>query len=245
MAITPLPSRLWGSAANRSPPGERCQGTSGRRVTALLVSPTGASYLFDPCEPTEMVPAAGSWRFWPWWSASRLRWSLRSAATSPRSARRAAYQSFDGLAQLKSAPGFLLRGGIWLPLNFSVEAEATFATPKAKARRHGTSYRALFLSLLYNIPVGRSNWFYLKAGGGSNSYAGNRYDECPTTGGDVIRREHGVRQSGVLAGGARVRLGLTPTLLARGEAVFPVTSRARTATVARPQTLTNFGSTSA
>ena len=34
------------------------------------------------------------------------------------------YQSFDGLARLKSAPGFLLRGGVWLPLNFSVEAEA-------------------------------------------------------------------------------------------------------------------------
>ena len=95
------------------------------------------------------------------------------------------FQSFDALDSLKSAPGFLLRGGIWLPLNFSVEGEATFATPKAKTDDVGTSYRAFFLSLLYNIPVGRSNWFYLKAGGGTNSYAGNRYDECPPIGGDT------------------------------------------------------------
>ena len=57
--------------------------------------------------------------------------------------------------------------------------------------------------MLYNIPVGRSNWFYLKAGGGSNSYAGNRYDKCPN--GWPDRREHRVRQAGVLAGGAGFR----------------------------------------
>src|SRR5262245_61997346 len=130
------------------------------------------------------------------------------------------YQSFDGLAGLKSAPGFLLRGGLWLPLNFSVEGEAAFATPKAKADDIGTSYRALFLSLLYNIPVGRSNWFYLKGGGGSNSYAGNRYDECPPPGGDTPIANTACGRSGVLSGGGGFRIGLTPTLLARGEAII-------------------------
>ena len=151
------------------------------------------------------------------------------------------YQSFDGLAQLKSAPGFLLRGGIWLPLNFSVEAEATFATPKAKADDIGTSYRALFLSLLYNIPVGRSNWLYLKAGGGSNSYAGNRYDECPPPGGDVSGANTACGRSGVLAGGAGVRLGLTPTLLARGEAVLSGYKSSPDCDSCSTQTLSNFG----
>jgi outer membrane protein OmpA-like peptidoglycan-associated protein len=155
------------------------------------------------------------------------------------------YQSFDSLALLKSAPGFLLRGGLWLPMNFSVEAEATFATPKAKADDIGTSYRALFLSLLYNIPVGRSNWFYLKAGGGSNSYAGNRYDKCPERGGLEPVANTACGKAGVLAGGAGFRLGLTPILLARGEAVIsgyksnppPACDTCSTSS----KTLTNFG----
>jgi hypothetical protein len=61
------------------------------------------------------------------------------------------YQSFDGSAKLKSAPGFLLRGGLWLPINFSVEGEAAFAKPKAEADDVGTDYKAFTLSLLYNI----------------------------------------------------------------------------------------------
>src|SRR4026208_1895653 len=77
----------------------------------------------------------------------------------------AVYQSFDGSAKLKSAPGFLLRGGLWLPINFAAEGEAASAKPKAEADAAGTDYKSFTLSLLYNIPVGRTNWFYLKAGG--------------------------------------------------------------------------------
>ena len=83
---------------------------SGGGVTALLVSPTGASYLFDPCEPTEMVPAAGR----------RVLLALVVCVASPLAAQQrhylaeigaaGSYQSFDSLAQLKGAPGVLLRG---------------------------------------------------------------------------------------------------------------------------------------
>jgi outer membrane protein OmpA-like peptidoglycan-associated protein len=154
------------------------------------------------------------------------------------------YQSFDSLAGLKSAPGWLLRGGVWLPLNFSVEGEYTSATPKAKADDVGTSYHALFLSLLYNIPVGRSNWFYLKAGGGSNSYAGNRYDECPPPGGPTPGANTACGRAGALAGGAGFRVGITPILFARGEALISgYKSTAKGCDTACPsdKTLTNFG----
>src|SRR3954447_864582 len=77
VASTPFISRLWG------PPRivvrlERDAKGLGCGVTALLVSPPGAAYLFDPCEPTEMAPVAGGWRFWLWRSASRPRSSPRS-----------------------------------------------------------------------------------------------------------------------------------------------------------------------
>ena len=141
----------------------------------------------------------------------------------------AVYQSFDGSAKLKSAPGFLLRGGLWLPINFSVEGEAAFAKPKAEADAAGTDYKAFTLSLLYNIPVGRTNWFYLKAGGGSNKYGsdcpGDQEPTAPTACGN----------SGVFAGGAGFRVGLGPTLMARGEALLSSLKSKNSST------LTNFG----
>jgi outer membrane protein OmpA-like peptidoglycan-associated protein len=151
------------------------------------------------------------------------------------------YQSFDGLAKLKSAPGFLLRGGLWLPLNFSVEAEATLGKPKAEVDDIGTDYKALFLSLLYNIPVGRRNWFYLKAGGGSNSYGGNRYgSDCP--GGNDPTAPTACGKSGVLVGGAGFRASITPILLARAEAVLSgYKSDPESCADCSTKTLTNFG----
>ena len=119
----------------------------------------------------------------------------------------AVYQSFDGSAKLKSAPGFLLRGGLWLPINFSVEGEAAFAKPKAESADVGTDYKAFTLSLLYNIPVGRTNWFYLKAGGGSNKYG----SDCPSDQEPTAPTACG--NSGVFAGGAGFRVGLGPTLM--------------------------------
>ncbi len=129
------------------------------------------------------------------------------------------FQSFDSDAKLKSAPGFLLRGGVWLPLNFSVEVEADFAKPKGETDDIGTDYRNYALSLLYNIPVGRSNWFYLKAGGGSSKYGGNRYgSDCPGQNDPTAPTACG--KAGVLLGGVGFRAGLTSTLLARGEGVL-------------------------
>src|SRR3954466_10740615 len=88
-----------------------------------------------------------------------------------------AFQSFASDAQLSSGVGGLVRGGVWLPLNFSVEGEAAFTNPKAKTTDEGVKVTSLTLAALYNIPIGNRNWFYLKAGGGAVKYGG----DCPTT----------------------------------------------------------------
>src|SRR5512141_1065246 len=65
-----------------------------------------------------------------------------------------AYQSFDGATDLGGAPGGVGRLGVWLPLNFAVEAEGAFASPKAKATDEGVSVKTFGVSALYNILIG-------------------------------------------------------------------------------------------
>jgi outer membrane protein OmpA-like peptidoglycan-associated protein len=138
----------------------------------------------------------------------------------------AAYQSFDGLADLKSAAGGLFRAGVWLPLNFSVEGEAEFASPKDEGSDEGVSFKYFGASLLYNIPVGRNNWLHLKVGGGSNKF--------PDCGAPAPTRI--CNSAGTLTGGAGFRVGITPVLLARADMLL-----SRYKNKERTQNLTNFG----
>jgi outer membrane protein OmpA-like peptidoglycan-associated protein len=124
------------------------------------------------------------------------------------------YQSFDSDADLSGGIGGLGRIGLWLPLNFSVEAEGAFSSPSAKATDEGVDVRTLDLALLYNIPVGNTNWFYLKAGGGTTRY-NSSLEDCPATSSPVI-----CGTPNALLGGLGFRAGLSPTLLARGEALI-------------------------
>jgi len=124
-----------------------------------------------------------------------------------------AYQSFDSNTQLDGAAGGLGRLGIWLPLNFSVEVEGAFSSPNSKSGAQSVSVKAFAASALYNIPIGLRNSFYLKAGGGTSKYGSN----CPAVAspGDPI-----CGSSGTLQGGAGVRVGVTPTVMVRGEGLF-------------------------
>jgi outer membrane protein OmpA-like peptidoglycan-associated protein len=137
-----------------------------------------------------------------------------------------AYQSFAGQANLKSAAGGLFRAGVWLPLNFSVEGEAEFASPKNEGTDKGISFKYFGAALLYNIPVGRNNWFHLKIGGGSNKF--------PDCGAPAPTQICG--SAGTLSGGAGFRVGITPVLLARGDMLLTRYKNAE-----HTQNLTNFG----
>ena len=151
-----------------------------------------------------------------------------------------AYQSFDSDAKLKSAPGFLLRGGIWLPVNFSAELEATLAKPKSEATDAGTDFKNYSASLLYNIPVGRSNWFYLKTGFGSLRFGSDCPDPADTT---VTTPPTACGKAGEFHGGAGFRVGLSPVIFARGEALISgYKSSGKGCNPDCPdKTLTNFG----
>jgi outer membrane protein OmpA-like peptidoglycan-associated protein len=121
-----------------------------------------------------------------------------------------AYQSFDKDAELGGTAGGVGRLGVWLPLNLSLEAEGSFASAHTKSTDIGVKVRTFSGSLLYNIPVGSSSTVYLKAGLGSTKYGGG---DCP--GGRVI-----CGTSGAFLGGAGVRVGVTPTIMIRGEGLW-------------------------
>ena len=121
--------------------------------------------------------------------------------------------SFDNATDLGSAPGGLLRLGVWLPYNFSVEGEAAFASPKAEAADVSVKVRTVGVSALYNVPVGELSSAYLKLGVGSTTYGG----DCPTvsTPGSTI-----CGSSGALLLGAGVRFAVTQMIAIRGEGVY-------------------------
>src|SRR4051812_20496667 len=83
------------------------------------------------------------------------------------------YQSFGDTTKLGSAGGGLARLGLWLPLNFSLEAEGSVASAD------GISVKTAFGSVLYNLLLGSSTWGYLKAGIGGTRYGGSG-DACLT-----------------------------------------------------------------
>ena len=145
-----------------------------------------------------------------------------------------AYQSFgdSAITDLKGALGALGRIGIWLPLNFSLEAEGSIGTPKTKSANASVKVKSGYGSLLYNLPLGSKSWGYSKMG-----YGGTRYADPGNCLGAIIC---GNTSSFVL--GLGVRVGLTPVLMVRGEtAIYP--NKGTTTLSGVPETVkfTNYG----
>lgn len=139
----------------------------------------------------------------------------------------AVYQSFDSVTKLNSAIGGVGRVGVWLPYNFSVEAEASLAGPHTNDTDDRVGTRTVVASLLYNILIGQNNWVHLRAGGGSTKFG----DPCPTDVAPVVI----CASSPALVAGAGVRVGVSPVLLFRGDALL-TRNRSR-----REENFTNFG----
>jgi outer membrane protein OmpA-like peptidoglycan-associated protein len=117
-----------------------------------------------------------------------------------------AYQSFGQPAELDGTLGGLGRIGVWLPLNFSVEAEGSTSSPKARTTEEGIKVRSLSASVLYNLLVGSRSWAYAKVGAGTT-----RYGETPCIG-PVICGSNNPPHAGL-----GFRFALSPLVLARIE----------------------------
>jgi outer membrane protein OmpA-like peptidoglycan-associated protein len=145
-----------------------------------------------------------------------------------------AYHSFGDSTDLKSAVGGLVRLGVWLPLNISVEGEASFASPKSKTRDEGVSVKQYSISALYNVLLGSRSSAYGKLGVGTTRYG---KDPC------VARVICGKAYPVML--GLGFRLGLTPLLMLRGEGVADFSKTNTPAvpplTPARKVSFTNVG----
>jgi OmpA-OmpF porin, OOP family len=140
-----------------------------------------------------------------------------------------AYESFDNELELDGAAGGIGRLGIWLPLNFSLEAEGLFASPKTTGGSNSVSVRNLGVYGLYNIPVGGSSFGFLKAGAGSTNY------DCPA---NATRLACG--SSTALVGGAGFRIAITPLVMVRADGLLLRNRSAERGTV-KAQTIMNYG----
>jgi outer membrane protein OmpA-like peptidoglycan-associated protein len=142
-----------------------------------------------------------------------------------------AYQSFDSDTKLNGAAGGIGRIGVWLPLNFSVELEGSFASPKTQTADVGVSVKTFAASALYNFLVGSASSVYLRLGGGSTKYGG----DCPTVATQII-----CGSSGALLGGVGVRAAINPLLMVRGEGIFNH-NRTKGEGSREPVSISNFG----
>ncbi|HEU5304615.1 MAG TPA: OmpA family protein [Gemmatimonadales bacterium] len=123
-----------------------------------------------------------------------------------------AYQSFGSTTDLGGAVGGLGRLGLWLPLNFSVEAEGSIASPKAETANVDVKVKTGSVSLLYNVLFGPGSSGYAKFGIGGTRYGG----DCATPGARICGT------TTTLVGGVGVRVGLTPVVMLRAEgAIHP------------------------
>lgn len=144
-----------------------------------------------------------------------------------------AYQSFDNATDLGSAAGGVGRIGVWLPLNFSVEVEGGFTSPKTQTTSTGVSVKTFGASALYNILIGSNNSFYLKAGAGSTKYGGS----CPA----VASADAPIcGSSGALLAGAGFRVGITPTVMVRVEGLYN-RNKSKPKPPLASKSLSNFG----
>ena len=137
-----------------------------------------------------------------------------------------AYNTFGDSTDLKSAVGGLARIGVWLPLNFSLEAEGSTASPKSKTTDLGIRVKTISASVLYNLLLGARQSAYAKLGVGKT-----RYGKTPCVGQTICGSNNPV------IAGLGFRIGLTPLLFVRAEGVrrFNKTS-SDTGTRAQPST---------
>jgi hypothetical protein len=122
-------------------------------------------------------------------------------------------QSYDSVTGLKNAFGGVGRIGLWLPYQLSVELEGAFAGAKDRASNIGVNTRTITGSLLYNIALGNSAWAHLRAGAGETKFG----DPCPGPEPGEPFRATICGNSFALVGGGGVRVGIAPTVLARGD----------------------------
>jgi outer membrane protein OmpA-like peptidoglycan-associated protein len=121
-----------------------------------------------------------------------------------------AYQSFSDDTGLDGAAGGLARIGVWLPANFSLEAEGSIASPNS------IGVKSIYASALYNVLLGSRSWGYAKAGIGGTRYGGSTVADC-----------NAPKYQGRICGtttafglGLGVRIGLSPVLMFRAEGVI-------------------------
>ena len=142
--------------------------------------------------------------------------TLASAQTAAAQERRylfevgaaGAYQGFGSSTKLGGAAGGLGRLAVWLPLNFSLEAEGSTATPKAKSPVVGVGVKTLSASALYNLPLGTKTWAYGKLGVGTTRYGKDPCAQLTICG-----------TAKPVITGIGFRLALTPLVMARAEGV--------------------------
>src|SRR5918995_21783 len=120
------------------------------------------------------------------------------------------FQGYGNEADLGGSAGGLVRAGIWLPLNFSIEVEGSTAGPHAQQADTGITVRTGWASVLYNVLFGARNSAYAKLGVGGTDYTGG--DGC------IWARIFGTTTTWVAGLGFRV--GLTPVILLRSEVVL-------------------------
>jgi outer membrane protein OmpA-like peptidoglycan-associated protein len=124
------------------------------------------------------------------------------------------YQSFDKVTELDGATGGVLRIGVWLPANFSLEGEGSIHSSKASIGGTDVSVKTATVSALYNILLGTASTFYLKAGAGGTKYG----SDCP--GRDQPAPTFPCGGSGALVFGAGARAAVSPTVMIRGEGLL-------------------------
>jgi outer membrane protein OmpA-like peptidoglycan-associated protein len=149
------------------------------------------------------------------------------------------YQSFSETTGYDGAAGAVGRIGVWLPLNFSVEAEGSIASANSIGVMMGS------ISVLYNLPVGTQTWVHAKAGIGGTRYGAGKREDCLQ---DPKYQGFLCGTSTTIVGGAGVRVGLSPTLMLRAEAVINPNSGSTSEitgtppdTVKRDVNFSNFG----
>lgn len=121
-----------------------------------------------------------------------------------------AYQAYGSTTDLGSTFGVVGRVGVWLPLNFSLEAEGSTANSTSETSEIDVGVRTGLASVLYNIPLGERSWWYGKLGYGGTKYG----SDCAAPGARIC----GTTSMFVVGVGARV--GLSPLLMVRAEALL-------------------------
>jgi outer membrane protein OmpA-like peptidoglycan-associated protein len=125
------------------------------------------------------------------------------------------YVGFDDKTNLGGGAGAIGRLGIWLLRNLSVEGEFGYFAPKSDLTKASWSATVFGGAAVGNLPIGSSTSVFLRAGYGSISFDS---DNCIGVPPRSIFGACG--SSGVILGGAGVRVGLTPTVLLRVEGLL-------------------------